>query len=325
MNRNAIQLNDTGVYIFQSPAKVSAQINKELFIVFSAPSLKATGIIVYKSDMTTKDLYAMLDSLYQQFTSELKAKPSQIKVKLFGLGTPNSSTSHGVRTWVETKKMTITAEDTGRNVSRGLVIDCETGLVGVSYAEGVPAGSYADNGFLAPGGAADRETSQEPKQKVLALFNSKVSRQLGRQCLDEYKTFNATVPNKPYDSILQRDVSNFDYSVVLISEDIGAIKPVEMWVKKVFAAYPMTQFIWVGEKFPAALKKVVKKFRSLPPLKPSELGTFKTALRAEIDSLPPRDMIESSVISFPAPKAKKRSKTKGKAKTKVKAKKRKRA
>jgi len=299
-DKNLIPVEKGGVYLFSAPAKISAQIDRDLLVMFTVPSRKISGAIVFDIQSPIKELIGLLQTLYNKFTDDFKTKSSEIKIKIFGLSVSQKSILATAKKWIDLNDLNLIAEDTGRGVSRELVIDCETGLVGVSYAEGFDR----RQGLLALGTAAGRNSGEAVQLEVLVLTLNRVHRQLCQQAIEETPQFKATSPASPFDVVMRFDAKNFPWSAVLIFDDIGRGKPVEKWIGEVSQTLPHVKVCWVGKTRPAFGKKLPL----LQPLTPETMKKFKRELGKELAVPTVLAGQTSDVIAFPAKSTKRKTK-----------------
>jgi hypothetical protein len=292
-----IPLERDGVFLFTAPAKVTVQLNRDCLVVFSAPTSKWIGLAHHDGETPIKDFLFMLEGLLQKFTDDFHVTAADIQVKFFGANNPSKPLREGLHTWVKGKKLSLTAEDTGRNVMRHLVIDGSTGKVGVTYAE-----AYVPefNNFLSTGSAQERDNSGGQHVQVLLLSSNRVTRRLAQQAIEEYPPCLATIPKQPQDLLTQGQLAFFPWTYLFVFEDLGSDKPLEKWIKLVKKKFPGVNGFWVGKKVPL----FAKGFTRLAPLTPESVHHFKDQLKDQFNHLD-ESITPGFVIPFPKKKAKK--------------------
>lgn len=122
-----------GVSTHSFPAEVRATIDRELLIVFWAPSLKACSFLIASPKIKIPKLIQLLERAVSNLQN-LSSKPEfNIKTKAFGLSHCQIEILKPVETWLKTRGLKITSSDIGKRITRKLTISCETGRVGVFY------------------------------------------------------------------------------------------------------------------------------------------------------------------------------------------------
>jgi hypothetical protein len=294
-----ISSHQAAVYLLKAPAQFTVQVNRELVVVYSAPELMVAGVAVFPGEMSLKDVLPPLETLLGKFQTEFKTKPEQIRVKIFGMSEPQRTVLSGVTKWLKQKNLRITSSDTGRQVARSLVVQCETGLVGVSYAEGI---TPETGDWLSEGSSAGRAPFLMLDNKILVLSTNRVSRQLCRQAIEEHEGWAAECPETPYDTLTQKTTAELPWRAILVFDDVGKGKPVERFLTRMHVQHPRVAAAWIGKNRPRFAKHVVL----MPELKPQSVKKFKTQLGKLITEVVDTSLA-AEVFTLPLP-VKKRTK-----------------
>lgn len=278
MKTNTIHLDKTGAFLFKAPAQVSLMLNRELCIVLSLPKKHACGIALFDPEENIKELYQSLETLYQKLVDTYAADSSQIEVKIFGLRNGLRSAIEGALHWLAGNGLRIVAKDIGANATRKILVNCDSGMVGVNYAEGTSQPLQ----WIAEGSARNRNPMDTVHAEVLVLSESPVKRTLAKQSVEEERHWSAATPKKPLDILSKETVSDFPYPVVLLFDDLEDYNLIEAFISRVQLAYPAVQFRWVGTAVPTPLKRAFPQLKLLPPLEPDLLPEFKKKLRGAV-------------------------------------------
>ena len=292
MEKNSIVINRPGVYLFHAPTKISLQINRELLLLLSVPERSLVGLLLLDQTQHQSDIPALLDTLLGKLRKDLLIGTHQIRAKLIGLSTPNPTLKAVVGKWLDANHLKTVAEDTGRSVARKIFIDCESGLAGVSYAEG-----FVEKSWLDDGSAKKRTDATTGDLKVLALTKSAVKRKLCRQSVDELSNWISETPDSPFDfiSVNSKDLSQ--YTAIVIFDDLTKDheKPLKRFIQNLLEKYPNAKAFWVGKKRPA----YATHFLTLPQLTPTQVKKFKKAMQSELNAV--AGVGPGEVIAFPKP------------------------
>lgn len=291
-----ITLNKPGVYLFPASTTVSAQIDREILVVFALPSEGRCGFILYDCQASVKDLEPLLDTLFDKLKKATGSRGTELVVKAFGMSRVDGGVFGALTHWLDGKKLALAAKDIGQNVGRNLRIDCGTGRVGISYAEAYLPGFPQ---FLSRGSARQRQGSDAAVVEVLVLSHSAVCRQLTLQAIEEERQWTASVPAHLDDIWAGKDFPYFPWSWVILFQDLEKVPSLHEWVFDVKNRFPKVQIVWAGATIPDPLT-TLPGLVLLPPLNPEHLGTFKERLRQAIlsSTLP----ITGEVLAFPRQK-----------------------
>lgn len=123
------RLHKPGVYLLRPPALVTAEIDRELLVLFCVRFPKVTGAVLYDPS-GSQDIGDLLTRCLNQF-EQLEIPSEHIKLKICGLSQMNVGTISRVNKWIQSQPMTVVAADIGRFVKREIKIDTETGALGV--------------------------------------------------------------------------------------------------------------------------------------------------------------------------------------------------
>lgn len=289
MEQNSIVINRPGVYLFHAPTKISLQINRELLTLFTVPDRGLVGILLLEPTQHTSEIPKLMEILLAKLRVELLIGEHQIRVKHFGMSHPNLALKAVVQKWCESKGLEVVSEDVGRGVARKIFVDSETGLAGVSYAEGFSGESWVDEGS-----ARGRKTTSQSRHRVLCLSGNSVKRKLCRQAAEELAHWVSENPNDPWEAIKSPTLPIKEFSAVVISDDLGSNpKALKKFIETLFKKNPQVRAFWAGTKRP----DYAKRFLTLPPLVPTKVKGFKKALHSELDSI--SGMQPGTVIPFP--------------------------
>src|ERR1051325_9405872 len=124
-----VRLDKEGAYLFRAPQRVSTSLTHELLLVFVAEG-GSCGFLRFDPRGGVKRFDSMAETLFVKITLGLGRGMGPLRVKLFGgSGVAHATLAH-IRSWLEAKGLRVAAQDTGRSVSRSIVVDCATGQVG---------------------------------------------------------------------------------------------------------------------------------------------------------------------------------------------------
>lgn len=285
-----VQLEQGGVYFFKAPIRVTTRLHQELLIVFTAPSIHSCGLVLLDSEMPQRVVEGMFDNLLKKIVTDLKVTQTDITLKVFGQSFRRRRSVRYIEAWSVANGIKIGVMDVGKNISRHVIVDCGSGRVGVSYAEGF---TEEDPAFLTLGSVRLRETIPSHSHEILILTNNRVQRTLAKQAIEENLGFRANCPKNPIQIIALNDFREFAAEVVLVFEDLDQTELISTWMKNASKYYPNLKFCWVGkENAPAWLPENAKK---LQPVEPETIALFKTAL---LGILPESPLALGRVIPF---------------------------
>ena len=296
MNNQLNAFDKEGAYVFSAPTKISFHLNRELVVILNSPEKKITGAVRYNLETPLKELVNLLNLISENFRQKHRVNPKDLKIKIFGLSNQSHYVSSAVHTWAKETGCQVVAEDVGRGVTRTLLVDCETGKVGVSYAETFIPGDF---GILATGSASRR--SQVPldfAHQILVLANNQVGRQLCQQAIESIAPWTAIAPEMPFDILTQPVPSDFICRAVVIHEDVGKGKPVERWTKSILDEYPQVGAYWIGKTVP----KFAKGYTKLATFTPDKIATFKKEISRELGRLAATESTPGTLLAFPTKK-----------------------
>ncbi len=300
MKLHAIPLTKDGVYVFKAPAKITATLNRELLVVITSPSSKSCGAVFFSQQSHPKELIEWLAALHSKMGTTGGARAEHLRLKLFGMSSLNSSLLDEVGNWAKEKRIEVIAQDVGRSVVRHVYIECETGRIGVTYAE---AYFPESENWLSVGSAQTRKATPT-NNVVLVLSQNTVNRQLTRQTVEELPGWQALIAEQPFDWIVSAANNDlFPARAIVIFDDMGNGKPLEKWMNHFRKSHPEVSLFWVGKKSPSFAKSI----STIATLKPQSLGIFKKSLKQELgglteDSSADVDPLRSEVIAFPTKK-----------------------
>ncbi len=293
MKLHSIPLNEEGIYLFKTPTKITAQLNRELLIVICAPSAKSCGAVFFSPESAVKELLNLLNALLLKINADTHTRTEHLRIKAFGMSTLNSGVHEALVHWAKEKKIEISVQDVGKNVVRHVYVECETGRVGVTYAEAfIPKA----DGWLLTSGSAQVRKEILANDVVLVLSQSTVNRQLARQAVEDLSGWQALIADRPFDWITGAHDELFPARAVVFFDDLGKGKPIEKWITNFRKAHPEVAILWVGNKPP----RYAQGLQRLAPLKPQSLGKFKKCVKTELAKLVDKKLPETSeVIQFP--------------------------
>lgn len=134
MSSSLIPISTPGVYLFQKPAKLSLQVNRELLVVFAIKKYQTCGITLYSTEAPLKVLFEYLDKINQQIRTQFEdIQTKDIRVKLFGLSAYPTNVVSSLNNWLKLNQFKVTAQDMGRSITRNVFVDCASTKVGVLY------------------------------------------------------------------------------------------------------------------------------------------------------------------------------------------------
>lgn len=278
MKISSIPLNCPGSYLFHDNSKLTFSLDRELGVVFCVPTEQTVGVVLFHPDNNIHDLHFMMDNILNKMLGQHQIARENILVKVFGLSLMRKGVLETTYRWLKDRNLFISAEDTGKNYLRQVLVDCGTGRVGVSYRT-----EDREIPYLATTTARDRNPLDEIYAKVLVLSSSPTKRTLAKQSIEEHKNWVAETPNHP-SHFLSKKPKQVPYSVIVLFEDMNE-KPDDIvdWVETIHQAQPEVQFRYSGKEIPKFLQHL-KYMRQLPPLTPFLLPEFKgTLARAVFD------------------------------------------
>lgn len=285
-----VHLEQGGVYFFKSPIRVTTQLNHELLVVFAVPSIRSCGLVLLDTEMPQKVVEGMFQNLLQKLADEYKVSVTQVNLKVFGQSFRRRRSVHYIESWSLANNVRISVMDIGKNVTRNVMVDCATGRVGVSYAEGF---MQEDPAFLSMGSVRLREAVTSVSAEVLILSANRVQRTLAKQAIEERSGYRANCPKNPMQIIALNDFRHFMAEIVLLFDDLEHSELVAMWVANAMKYYPKTVFCWVGRGEPAV--DLPTGTRRVSPIEPERIAHFKAALQ---DVLPQQSWRFGQVIPF---------------------------
>ena len=249
MKTSSIQLTGPGTYLFHDNSRLSFSIDKELALVFSVPTEKTAGVVLFDPDHSLQQLQTMMQSILHKMTVDLGISPEKILVKVFGLSSFRKSVLETAYRWLKDRNIFITAEDTGRNFIRQILVECATGKVGVSYRT-----SEYSIPYLSQHTARDRNPLDEIHAQVLVLSSSSTKRILAKQSIEEHKNWVAVIPELPQ-NYLSKKTPTFNYAVAVIFDDLNE-QPEKIcnWIESIHVQYPEVQFRYSCSEIPKFLK-----------------------------------------------------------------------
>jgi hypothetical protein len=189
-----VQVENSGVYFFRAPLHVTAVLNQEILVVFTVPTIRGCGLVYIDSEMPQRIVEGMLENIFQKLSQDLKIKSDHTQVKIFGQSFRKQRSLSIVRDWLQSKNLSVVAMDVGKRVTRNLIIDCDTGRVGVGYAESYP---NEEPPFLSLGTARLRSSMASMSVEVLVLSTNRVTRTLAKQAIDAIAGHRANCPKNP--------------------------------------------------------------------------------------------------------------------------------
>jgi hypothetical protein len=184
----------------------------------------------------------------------------------------------------------VLSQDVGRNVCRTLLIDCEKGVVGVSYAESSPAPSVF---FLISGSARNRLPGTQAEERVLILSTNEAQKLLCRQAVEEYSSWEAITVDSTRLSEIEKKVRR-DLSWVILFEDWPNAEAVFPWIARFQEKNPALKVGWSGKKAPVFLKRL-KQVTVFPPLESDTVVEFKEKMSEASGVF---SGMEDSVVAF---------------------------
>src|SRR3989338_8039517 len=200
-----VHLDQGGVYFFKSPIRVTTQLNQELLVVFAAPSIYSCGLVLLDSEMPQQIIEGMFDNILKKL-DELGVPVGSIRIKAIGQSVRRWRSVRHLESWCLSHKVSIGVMDVGKNITRNVIVDCASGRVGVSYAEGyVPYEPV----FLDSGSVRLRERSLPKSVEIMVLTDSRVRRALAKQAIEERPGYRANCPSNPIQIIALNDFRGF--------------------------------------------------------------------------------------------------------------------
>ena len=270
-----VHLENGGVYFFKAPIQVTTQLNHEILVVFAAPAIQSCGLVLMESELPQRVVEGMFDNLLSKITEDFKVASSKINLKLFGTSFRRRRSLRYVESWSLANGIRIAVMDVGKNVTRHVLVDCGTGKVGVSYAEGF---TQEDPAFLSLGSVRLRETSPSAHREILVLSSNRVQRTLVKQAVEEHSGYRANCPKNPMQIIALNDFRDFNAETVMLFDDLDHPELIEIWIANAMKFFPSLKFCWVGKVEP--LKILPTGTQQLLPAEPNKIMRFKEALVA---------------------------------------------
>lgn len=141
MSEHEVKIDQPGVYFFAPPICASLRLHQELLVVLTCPTVPGCGFVLHGTNLPARALSGKLDALLARLKSE-GAKEGLV-AKLFGASYYNELLLLEAYRWLRERQVKLAAQDVGRNVRRHILVNCQTGKVGVRYAEdyGIPVAS----------------------------------------------------------------------------------------------------------------------------------------------------------------------------------------
>ncbi|MBI3293150.1 MAG: hypothetical protein HYZ71_00305 [Deltaproteobacteria bacterium] len=285
-----VNLEQGGVYFFKSPITVTTQLNHEILVVFAVPSIRSCGLVLLEAEMPQRVVEGMFDNLRMKLAEEMKVAHDQIRLKIFGQSFRRRRSLRYVESWSVANQIPITVMDVGKNVTRNVLVDCATGRVGVSYAEGF---TQDDPAFLSLGSVRLRETTPAGSHEILVLSTNRVRRTLVKQAIEEHVGYRANCPRNPMQIIALNDFRDFFAGTVFLFDDLDHSELLATWISNAAKYYPKLKFGWVGKDGPPFA--LPGGSVHLPHVDPEKISGFKGAL---ISLLPKTDAVGGRVIPF---------------------------
>lgn len=154
MLRTKIPTQMAGVYLYHAGKQVYLdEVGRELVIVLVSAAKGVAGVVVYPDSFVRGQLFELLSTLKEKICTELSVEASTLSAKIFGCSSGQTNALFAAQIWLTDKGIRIEALDTGRNVTRNIVVDSKSGKVGVRFAD---AQNVLGAGFLKTGTAAHR-------------------------------------------------------------------------------------------------------------------------------------------------------------------------
>ena len=271
---NLIQINESGIYLFTSPKKLSVSLKKVLIFTMHSPSSSSTGLVVQSPDEHRGDLLYKLDTLWTKYSKLDDVNTELIEGKIFGEGDKFSSLLLSLKGWLQRHEIPVPASNLGKLLPDHLFLDCASGKVGIQYLKN--DGEQASH-LISSGTARLRNTANPIRAEVLILSTNRVLRTLAKQCVEEQPHWLATAPENFNESFVKNLKEENRWSVVLVFDDLIARPDLVNWLDGISNHNPNVQFRWVGAQIPHPLKQF-KNCKLLPPLEPVLLPEFKKNL-----------------------------------------------
>ncbi len=268
-----VHLEQGGVYFFKAPIAVTTQLNHEVLILFAVPTIHSCGLVLLESEIPQRAVEGMCDSLLKKLSDEMKVPVDRIRLKVFGQSFGRRRSLRYVESWSVANRIPIVAMDVGKSVTRNLLIDCGTGRVGVSYAEGF---TENDPAFLSMGSVRLREATPSGSQEILVLATSRVNRTLVKQAIEEIAGYRANCPKNPMQIIALNDFRDFFATGIFLFDDLEHPELIAPWILDAVRYYPHLKFTWIGKSDPTLTLPPGSQTLKLP--RPDKIIEFKAAL-----------------------------------------------
>lgn len=278
----SIPISYPGAYLYRAPHQLEVCLDKELAVVFTLKGHDSTGLVLFGSELSTKDLLAELELLFSKIKTKLKIHTSDISLKIFGLSHGAYHILEAVQSWAKTLNISISVIEVGKRITRNLSVDCQNGKVGVTYGELNQSQNKLI--FLAAGTARNRIPLAKVHNQILILTKNSVQEHIIKAAIEEYPAWAAVTVENTSQFLSSKAYEKSQWSVVLCFEDLRQEKGLEKFLSNVEKSHPSTQIRWVGPSLPD-FHKNIPGLKLLPPMDYELLPDFKKMLkRAVFDS-----------------------------------------
>jgi hypothetical protein len=261
MLRTKIPLAMAGVYLYKAGKQVWLdEVNRELVLVLTATQSGVCGVVVYPHPFVRGELFDLLNALKTKICGELGIAASGVTAKIFGCSSGQTNALFATQVWLTDQGFSIAAVDTGRNVTRSVVVDTVSGKVGVRFAD---AENGLGAGFLKAGTAALRVKTKERSREAVVVTDNRNFATLAAQSLENQRDWTVKILSSA--DLLQAP-KKFRVgwlktaSTIVVLEDVLEAKNLAKTIVALKKKSPQIQWLWSisdGTEVPLPLNTVV--------------------------------------------------------------------
>lgn len=298
LNSN-FSINQSGSFIFSKSKPICISLDNFLLVTFHSPSSSSTGVIVQALFEHRTDFLNKLDTLFEKYSSLPDVDPNRIRSKVFGATGKFNPILTTLKSWLDRHQIPVVATDLGRVISSEVILEPQTGRVGVQYQTLSDLGQSV---FLAEGTARDRKTEQDIQVEILLLSQNASTRTLAKQAIEEQVGWQATCPTEIKFAQFKNLLSKKKWLGLIISDELQTHRELTPFLKDIAKTHLNLPIHWIGADIPKSLRDIPN-LKLLPPLEPFLTPQFKKSLQKALMDF--RFSSTSETLSFS-----KKSKTK---------------
>lgn len=274
LNSN-FSIHQSGSFIFSKSKPVSISVDNFLLVTFHSSSSSSTGVIVQALFEHRTDFLDKLDTLFEKYSSLPDVDPNRVRTKVFGATSKFNPILTALKGWLDRHQIPVVATDLGRVISSEVVLEPQTGRVGVQYQTPSDLGQSV---FLSEGTARDRKTKQDVQVEILLLSLNASTRTLAKQAIEEQAGWQATCPVEIKFAQIKSLLSKKKWLGLIISDELQTHRDLELFLKDVSKSHQNLPIHWIGAEIPKSLR-VIPNLKLLPPLEPFLIPQFKKSLQ----------------------------------------------